>query len=173
MNLEGKKEIVASIKEKIENSAHFYVTDIAELDAEATAALRRKCFENDIELVIVKNTLLKKALEQVEGEYEEIYPLLKGQTSVMFAEVGNGPAKMIKELRKEGNEKPVIKGAYVEESVYVGDNQLDALATIKSKDELVADVIALLQSPIKNVIGAVQSGQNTLTGLLKALEERA
>lgn len=172
MNLEGKNEIVAGLKQKLEENPHFYLTDIAELDAEKTAALRRKCFENNIELVVVKNTLLKKALEQLEGDYEEIYSILKGQTSIMFTEVGNGPAKMIKALRKEGNEKPLIKGAFVEESIYIGDDQLDTLATIKSKDELVADVVALLQSPMKNLVSALQSAPNTVSGLVKALEER-
>jgi len=172
MNLEGKNEIIAGLKQKLEENPHFYLTDIAELDAEKTAALRRKCFESEIELIIVKNTLLKKALEQVEGDYEDIYPVLKGQTSIMFTQTGNVPAKMIKDLRKAGDEKPIIKGAYVEESVYIGDDQLDALATIKSKDELVGDVISLLQSPMKNLVSALQSAPNTISGLVKALEER-
>lgn len=172
MNLEEKKAIVGDLVEKIQKTGHFYLTDIGGLDALSTSDLRRKCFEKDIELLVVKNTLLKKALEQLDGEYNELYSTLTGNTAVMFCEVGNVPAKLIKEIRK-GNEKPVLKSAYVEEAVYVGDDQLEALSTIKSKDELLGDVIGLLQSPIKNLLGSLESGKNTITGLLKALEDRA
>jgi len=172
MRIEEKKEIVASLKEKIQTSGHFYLTDIAELNAQKTSALRSKCFEKEIEILVVKNTLLKKALEEAEGEFNEFDATLKGNTAIMFCATGNVPAKLIKEFRKE-SPKPILKGAYVEESIYIGDDQLEALATIKSKDELIGDVIALLQSPIKNLLGSLESGKNTITGLLKALEERA
>ena len=120
---------------------------------------------------MVKNTLLKKAMENVDRDYSELYPTLVGNTAIMFSEAGNAPAKMIKEFRKK-KDKPLIKGAFIEESVYIGDDQLDFLVSIKSKDELVADIIALLQSPVKNVISSLQSGGNTLTGILKTLSEK-
>ena len=171
MTREEKNQVIESLAQQITDSKHFYLTDIEALNAEDTSSLRRKCFEKDIKLVMVKNTLFKKALEKCEGDYTELYDILKTNTSVMFAETGNEPAKLIKEFRK-GKDKPVLKGAYVEESVYIGDNQLDALSSIKSKEELIGDVIALLQSPAKNVISALQSGGGTLAGILKTLSEK-
>lgn len=173
MDITEKKDIVASIVDKINENKHFYITDTADLNALSISKLRRKCFEKDVELVVVKNTLLKKALEQVEGNFEEIYDILKGGTSIMFCPVGNVPAKLIKEFRKEGANKPILKGAYVEESIYIGDDQVESLANIKSKDELLGDLIALLQSPMKNVLGALNSGKTTIGGLIKTLSERA
>lgn len=172
MNIEEKKAIVADLVERINNNGHFYITDIESLNAAATSELRRKCFEKDIDLLVVKNTLLKKALETLEGEYDQLYSALKGNTAVMFCKTANVPAKLIKEIRTS-NPKPVLKAAFVEQSAYVGDNQLEALATIKSKEELVGDIIMLLQSPIQKVIGAIESGKNTIGGVLKTLEDRA
>lgn len=172
MNREEKKAIVDQLCGKLEANPHYYLTDIGGLNAEQTASLRRKCFENQIELVVVKNTFFKKALERTGKGSEEIYKVLAGETSVMFAEAGNVPARLIKELRKAGAEKPLVKAAYVEECVYIGDKQLDSLVSLKSKNELVADVVAALQAPMQNVLGALNSGGNTVAGLLKTLEER-
>lgn len=171
MKIEEKKAIVANLVGKIKDNSHFYLTDIAELNAEKTSDLRKKCFEKEIELLVVKNTLLKKALEEVEGEFNELDSTLVGNTAIMFCSVGNVPAKLIKDIRKTG-EKPILKAAYVEESIYIGDDQLDALATIKSKDELLGDIVMLLQSPMKTLIGSLESGKNTISGLIKALEQR-
>ena len=171
MTRDEKKKVIDSLAQQISESKHFYLADISTLDAENTSTLRRKCFEKDIKLVVVKNTLLRKALEQCEGNYDELYGVLKDSTSVMFSETGNIPAKLIKEFRKS-MDRPILKAAFVEESVYVGDNQLDALSSIKSKEELIGDLIALLQSPAKNVISALQSGGQTLAGIVKTLEER-
>ncbi len=167
-----KKILIDQLTEKINASSHFYLTDISDLNAEDTSALRRKCFENNIQMSVVKNTLVKIALENAEGDYTELYDVLKGNTSVMFTETGNAPAKMIKELRKE-QEKPILKGAFVEEGIYVGDDQLDTLSSIKSKEEVIGDVITLLQSPIKNLLGALQSAPNTIGGIVKTLQEKA
>jgi large subunit ribosomal protein L10 len=171
MTRDEKNQLIDNLAQQLSESKHFYFANIADLDAEQSSTLRRKCFEKDIRLVVVKNTLLKKALEKVEGDYDELYPVLKENTSVMFTETGNVPAKLIKEFRKEW-EKPILKGAYVEESIYIGDEQLDALASIKSKEELVGDIVALLQSPAKNVISSLQSGGQTLAGIIKTLQEK-
>ena len=171
MRKEEKSTIVNQISESLEAYSHFYLTDIEALDALQTSDLRRSCFKNEIKLVVVKNTLLKRALEQSEIDYSELYPTLKGNTSVMFTNTGNAPAKMIKDLRKT-SDKPILKSAFVEESVYVGDEQLEFLSAIKSKDELLGDIIALLQSPAKNVISALQSGSGTIHGLLEAIGEK-
>jgi large subunit ribosomal protein L10 len=171
MKREEKDTIIESLAQQIQNNKHFYLADISGLNAEKTSKLRRKCFESNIELVVVKNTLLQKALAKVGVQFEELYPILNFGTSIMFTETGNVPARLIKEFRKE-NDKPILKAAYVEESIYVGDEQLDALASLKSKDELLGDIIGMLQSPAKNVISALQSGKNTLAGLVKTLSER-
>jgi len=171
MRREEKEALVDSLAEQIKEYSHFYLTDIAQLDAADTSSLRRKCFENQIKLVVVKNTLLKRALEKSEGNFEELFPVLKGATSIMFANSANVPAKLIKEFRKE-HDKPVLKAAYVQESVYVGDNILDMLISIKSKEELIGDVVLLLQSPAKNIISAVQSGGNKLHGVLETLSKK-
>jgi len=159
------------LTEEINASNHFYLTDISEMNAEDTSALRRACFEKDIKLVVVKNTLLRNALDRAEGEFEGLNDVLKGATSLMLTDTGNLPAKLIKEFRK-GHDKPILKAAYVEESIYVGDNELEALSTIKSKEELVGDIVALLQSPIKNVISSLESGKNILAGVVKTLSEK-
>ena len=172
MDIAQKRDIVESIVAKINENGHFYIADIEALNAEDTSALRGKCFENNIEMIVVKNTLLRKALEQVGGEFEELYGVLKGSSSVLFCKTANVPAKMIKELRNSGKTKPVLKGAFAEQCIYIGDDQLDALATIKSKAELVGDIIALLQSPMQQVISALESGQNTIAGVVKTLSEK-
>ncbi len=171
MTRDEKNQLIDNLAQQLSESKHFYLANIADLDAEQSSRLRRKCFEKDIKLVVVKNTLLKKALEKIEGEYDDFYPILKENTSVMFSEAGNVPAKLMKEFRKEW-EKPILKGAFVEESIYIGDEQLDTLASIKSKEELIGDVVALLQSPAKNVVSALQSGGQTLAGIIKTLQEK-
>ena len=171
MKREDKDQIIESLIEKLSNYKNFYLADISELNAADTSALRRVCFEKEIKVEVVKNTLLKKALERTEGSFDELYGILKNSTSIMFSETSNGPAKMIKEFRKS-HPKPILKAAYVEESVYVGDTQLDALVNIKSKYELIGDLIGLLQSPAKNVVSALQSGGGKLAGIVKTLSER-
>lgn len=171
MTREEKKEIIDNLSAKLNENNIFYLADISDLDAETSSKLRRLAFKREISLNVVKNTLLKKALESAEGSYEEFYDVLKGNTSIMFSEVGNAPAKLIKEFRKN-SDRPILKGAYIEEAIYIGDDKVDALTQIKSKEELIADVIAILQSPAKNVVSALQSGGNTISGLVKALSER-
>lgn len=171
MRREDKAVIIDNLADRLKKASHFYLTDISDLNAEQTSQLRRKCFEKDIEFVVVKNALLKKAMEKTGTDFSELFGELKGNTSIMFAEVGNVPGKLIKEIRAK-SEKPILKAAYVEESFYIGDNQLDTLVNIKSKNELIADVIALLQSPAKNVVSALQSSGQSLTGILKTLSEK-
>jgi large subunit ribosomal protein L10 len=171
MRKEDKQIVIDSITEQLGQNANFYLTDISNLNAEATSRLRRLCYSRDIKLVVAKNTLLRKAMENSGKEMTEMYGVLKGATSIMFSESGNAPAKLIKEFRKTSN-RPVLKGAYIEESTYVGDNLLDFLITIKSKNELIADLVALLQSPAKNVVGALQSGGHKLSGILKTLSDK-
>ncbi len=172
MRKEEKNQMIDSLAEKLAESNFFYFTDASGLNAEQTANLRRICFKKEVNLLMVKNTLLKKAMEKTDKELDELYDVLKGNTTIMFANVGNVPAKLIKEFRKNA-EKPILKGAYVEEVCYLGEENLENLCNIKSKEELIADVIALLQSPAKNVISALQSSGNTLTGVLKTLSEKA
>ncbi len=171
MRREEKNAIIDSLAEKLKEYSHFYLTDTAQLNAADTSDLRRKCFENDIKLIVVKNTLLKRALEMSEGDFNELYPVLKGTTSIMFAQTGSAPARLIKEFRKK-HDKPVLKGAYVQESVYVGDTMLDALVSVKTKQELIGDIILLLQSPAKNVVSALQSGGTKIHGVLETLSKR-
>ncbi len=170
MRKEDKSTAIEQITETINQYPHFYLIDMTAMNAASTSALRRKCFEQGIKLLVVKNTLLQKALEGLDGDYSPLYGTLKGSTSLMFSETANAPAKLIKEVAKDGI--PGLKAAYAEESFYVGAEQLDALVSIKSKNEVIADVIALLQSPAKNVISALQSGGNTIHGVLKTLGER-
>lgn len=149
-----------------------YLADASELSAEATSDLRRSCFKKNVKMTVVKNTLLKKAFERVEGkDFSEMYDVLAGPTALMISDTGNVPAKLIKEFRKT-HERPLLKAAYVEEMCFVGDDQLSALSEIKSREELIGDIIHLLQSPIKNVVGALQSGGHTVSGLVKTLSER-
>ena len=172
MKTEDKALIIEKIADTIRQYNGFYLVETAGLDAEKTSELRRACFNADIKLVVVKNTLLHKALETLDGDFSELYPALKESTSLMCTNVGNAPAKLLKDFVKKGDTLPLLKGAYVEETVYLGADQLDALAAIKSKHELIADVIALLQSPAKNVVSALQSGGNTLHGLLETLSNK-
>lgn len=172
MRKEEKKKLIDNLTQQLTENNNFYLTDIATLNAEDTSNLRRLCFKNGIQLVMVKNTLLRKAMENVDKDFSELYSTLVGNTAVMFSESGNGPAKMIKEFRKKKKEKPLVKAAFIEEASYLGDNQLDFLVSIKSKDELVADIVALLQSPVKNVVSALQSGGGKLSGILKTLSEK-
>jgi len=171
MRREEKSDIINSLAGTLKEYSHFYLTDTAQLNAADTSTLRRKCFENQIKLVVVKNTLLRRALEQAGLEVGEIIPALKGSTAVMFSNNGNTPAKMIREFRKS-HPKPLIKGAYVEESVYTGDNLIETLAALKSREELIGDIIMLLQSPAKNVISALQSGGSKIHGVLETLSKK-
>jgi large subunit ribosomal protein L10 len=171
MRREEKSTIVNSLAERLKEYNHFYLTDTAQLNAADTSDLRRKCFENNIKLVVVKNTLLKRALEQSGINFEELYPVLKGTTSIMFANAGSSPAKLIREFRLK-HDKPVLKGAYVQESIYLGDEMLDALVSVKTREELIGDIILLLQSPAKNVVSALQSGGNKIHGVLETLSKK-
>ena len=171
MRKEEKKKLNDSLTQQLTENNNFYLTDIATLNAEETSNLRRLSFKNGIQVVMVKNTLLRKAMENVDKDFSELYSTLVGNTAIMFSESANAPAKMIKEFRKKKT-LPLIKGAYIEQMSYIGDEQIDFLVSIKSKDELIADIVALLQSPIKNVVSALQSGGNTLTGILKTLSEK-
>ena len=171
MRKEDKGAIISQLAEVVKQYGHFYLVDTTAMDAAATSELRRKCFKADIKMVVVKNTLLEKALMTIEDvDYSPLFGSLKGTTAVMFSEVANAPAKLLKEY-KDG--VPGLKAAYAEEGIYVGADQLEALANIKSKNEVIADIVALLQSPAKNVISALQSGGNTIHGVLKTLGERA
>lgn len=172
MTKEEKLVVIDNLAEQLEAYPHFYITNIESLNAGQTATLRRKCFESDVKLVVVKNTLLCKALEKVEKADADLIKVLEGSTSVMFTNVAKAPAVLIKEFRKK-SDKPVLKAAYAEGCVYVGDNQLETLCNIKSKEELIGDIISLLQSPAKNVISALQgnAGQK-IAGIVKTLETR-
>ncbi len=172
MKKEDKSLVIEKIAATIKEYSCFYVTETAGLDAEKTAALRKACFKADVKLLVVKNTLLKKALETLEGDYSELYPTLKGSTSLMCSNVGNAPAKLIKSVVKKDDTLPRLKAAYVEETIYVGADQLETLANIKSKNELIADVVALLQSPAKNVVSALTSGGTKLHGILETLSNK-
>ncbi len=172
MRKEDKKQLIESLTEQLSKHNNFYLADVSTLNAEETSNLRRMCFNRGIEMRVVKNTLLRKAMEQSGRAFDELYGVLKGNTSLLFAESGSAPAKMIKEFRKK-SKYPILKAAYIEEMTYIGDEQLDFLAAIKSKDELVADVIALLQSPMNNVISALKSGGHKLTGILETLSEKS
>jgi len=171
MKRDDKNAIIGQLTETINNSKHFYIADIGGLDAGETSDLRRACFKDEIGLMVVKNTLLRKALENADGNFDDIYDILVGPTSVLFSETGNKPAQLIKAFLKT-HKKPLLKGAYVEESIYLGENQLDALAALKSKEELIGELIALLQSPITNVMSSLESGKNILTGVVKTLSEK-
>lgn len=172
MKREEKQVIIDNLTEQIKAYKHVYISDISELDAAATQALRKVCFESNIKLIQVKNTLLRVALETLDTDYKELYGVLKGSSAIMLSDTGNAPAKLIKEFRKS-HDKPVLKAAFVEECVYVGENQLDALVSIKSKEELLGDIVLLLQSPMQKLISALESGKNTIGGVLKTLEDRA
>ena len=170
MKKEDKGLVLDKITEALNSYNNFYLVDTAAMNAEVTSKLRRQCFKAGIKMMVVKDTLFIKALEAREGDFSPLYPALKGTTSVLFSEVANAPAKLLKEYEKEA--VPTLKAAYAEESFYVGANQLEALVNIKSKNEVIADIVALLQSPAKNVISALSSGGTKLHGLLQTLSER-
>ncbi|WP_347719941.1 50S ribosomal protein L10 [uncultured Alloprevotella sp.] len=172
MRKEDKAIIIEKLGEKLKEYAHFYLVDVTGLNAETTSALRRKCFKSEIKMVVVKNNLLHKALEQSGTDFTPLYDSLKGTTAVFFCNTANVPAKLIKEEGKATG-IPALKAAYAEEEIYVGAENLDALVAIKSKNEVIAEVVALLQSPAKNVISALQSGSQTIHGVLKTLGERS
>ncbi|MFD0798092.1 50S ribosomal protein L10 [Maribacter chungangensis] len=171
MTREEKATVVQDLTAQLADNSIIYLADISGMDAATTSSLRRACFKADIKLAVVKNTLLAKAMEASDREFGELPSVLKGSTSLMFSEVGNAPAKLIKNFRKK-SEKPLLKGAFVEEAVYIGDENLDALVSIKSKEEMIGEIIGLLQSPAKNVISGLKSGGGKLAGILKTLSER-
>lgn len=172
MKKEDKALVIDMIGKTLAEYSCVYLTETAGLDAEKTSALRRACFNEDIKMLCVKNTLLKEAFKNSEVDYSGLYDLLHGETTLLLSNVGNAPAKLIKSFRKKDDTLPRLKGAFVEETSYVGEEQLETLANIKSKNELIADVVALLQSPAKNVISALQSGANKLHGILETLSNK-
>ncbi len=173
MNKEQKSQLISDLTERLKNNDVVYLADVSAMTVEKSNRLRRMCFNQNISLQVVKNTLLRKAMENVEGkDFSGLFEALKGNTSIMMSETGNAPARLLKEFRKK-EVKPVLKGAYIQEAIFLGEESLETLVSLKSKDELVGDIIALLQSPIKNVVGALESGKNTLAGLVKTLEERS
>jgi large subunit ribosomal protein L10 len=159
------------LTDQLVKGTNIYIADISDLNSEVTTKLRALCFKRQITLQVVKNTLLKKAMEKSGKDFAPLFEALNGPTSIMISEAGNAPAKLIKEFRKT-SARPILKGAYIEEMSYLGDDQLDFLIAIKSKNELIGDLIALLQSPIRNTMSALQSGGHTLSGILKTLESR-
>ena len=172
MKKELKDTIIVGLGEKLKEYAHFYLVDLTGLNAEKTSNLRRQCFKNDIKLLVVKNTLLHKAFEAAEIDYSPLYECLKGNTALMFTQTANAPAKLLKDYKSKKEEIPALKGAYAEEGFFVGADKLDELVSIKSKNELIADIVAMLQAPAQGVISALESGANTIHGVLKTLEER-
>lgn len=173
MTREEKEAQVSLLKERIESNPHFYIADIGGLNASQTVELRRKCYEQSVELRVVRNTLFHRALEASgKADFSPVYDTLQGSTCVLFSEVGNAPARLIKSFRAIKWEKPVLKAAYVEESFYVGDDQLETLSTLKSREELIGDIVMLIQSPMRNVVSALQSGGSKISGVLKTLSER-
>jgi len=171
MTREEKSVVIEELTGQLADNTNIYLTDISGLNAVDTSNLRRACFKANVRLAVVKNTLLEKAMEASDKEFGDLPATLKGNTSVMYSETGNGPAKVIKAFRKK-SEKPLLKGAFIEESIYIGDDQLDALVDIKSREELIGEVIGLLQSPAKNVISALKSSGGALAGILKTLSEK-
>ncbi|ETD16416.1 MULTISPECIES: 50S ribosomal protein L10 [Prevotellaceae] len=171
MKKEVKDTIIVELGQKLKEYPHFYLVDVTGLNAEATSALRRKCFKSEIKMVVVKNSLLHKAFEASDVDFEPLYESLRGNTAVLFAQTANVPAKLLKEYKDQGI--PSLKAAYAEESIYVGADKLSELAALKSKNEVIAEIVALLQSPAKNVVSALQSSANTIHGVLKTLGERA
>lgn len=173
MTREEKNQIIDRLAEDFQKHNYFYIADIASLNAESSSTLRRMCFKHNVRMNVAKNTLIQKALEKVDvTAYEGLFAALKGTSAIMFSETGNVPARVIKEFRK-GSDRPVLKGAFIDSDIFLGDENLETLANLKSKNELIADVIFLLKSPATQVVSALQSGGNTLTGVLKTLEERS
>ena len=171
MNKEEKHEVVLALTEQMKEYGNFYITDTSNLTVAKINDIRRKCFESDIKMQVTKNTLIRKAMEAIDGDFTEIYDVLKGSSSIMFSKSGTAPAKLIKALRKK-SDKPVLKAAYIDTAVFIGDSQLDALVNLKSKEQLIGEIIGLLQSPAKNVISALKSGESILGGVVKTLQDR-
>ena len=171
MTREEKSQVIEELTAQLTENANIYLTDISGLNAGTTSNLRRACFKANVKLAVVKNTLLEKAMEASDKEFGDLPSTLKGNTSVMYSETGNAPAKVIKAFRKK-SEKPLLKGAFIEEAIYLGDDQLDMLVDIKSREELIGDIIGLLQSPAKNVVSALQSSGGKLSGILKTLSQK-
>lgn len=172
MNKEEKHDLVIALADQMKEYGNFYITDTSNLTVAKINNIRRKCFESDITIQVAKNSLIKKAMEASEGDFTAIYDVLKGSSSILFSKSATAPAKLIKQLRKSGSEKPIIKAAYIDSAIFIGDNQLDTLINLKSKEQLIGEVIGLLQSPAKNVVSALQSGGNILAGVVKTLQER-
>ena len=171
MTREEKATVIDNLTAQLGDNSTIYLADISGLDAGTTSDLRRACFKSNIRLSVVKNTLLAKAMEASEKDFGELQEVLVGNTSLMFAETGNAPAKLIKNFRKKAK-RPILKGAFIEEAIFVGDDKLETLVGIKSKEEVIGDIIGLLQSPVKNVISGLKSGGSTLSGILKTLSEK-
>jgi large subunit ribosomal protein L10 len=171
MNKEEKHELVLALTEQIKEYGNFYITDTSDLTVAKVNHIRRKCFESDITMQVAKNSLIKKAMENIDGDFSSLYDVLKGSSSILFSKSSTAPAKLIKQLRKTG-EKPILKAAYIDSAVFIGDKQLDTLINLKSKEQLIGEIIGLLQSPAKNVISGLQSGGNKLAGIVKTLQER-
>jgi len=171
MTREEKSQVIQDLTAQLTDNANIYLADISGLNAGSTSDLRRAAFKANVQMAVVKNTLLEKAMEASDKEFGELPTVLKGNTSVMYSETGNAPAKVIKAFRKK-SDKPLLKGAFIEEAIYIGDDQLDMLVDIKSKEELIGEIVGLLQSPAKNVISALKSGGGTLAGIIKTLSEK-
>ena len=171
MTREEKSQVIKDLTAELANNSNIYLADISGLNAGTTSNLRRACYKANVQLAVVKNTLLEKAMEASDRDFGDLPTVLKGNTSVMYSETGNAPAKVIKAFRKK-SDKPLLKGAFIEEAVYLGDEQLDMLVDIKSKEELIGEIVGLLQSPAKNVISALKSGGGTIAGIIKTLSER-
>jgi large subunit ribosomal protein L10 len=171
MNKEEKYDLVLALTEQMKEYGNFYITDTSDLSVAKINDIRRQCFASDITMKVAKNSLIKKAMEAAGGDYTPIFDVLKGSSSILFSKSATAPAKLIKQLRKKGD-KPVLKAAYIDSAIFIGDNQIDTLIKLKSKEQLIGEVIGLLQSPAKNVISALQSGGNTIAGLVKTLQER-
>ncbi|MFA6087635.1 50S ribosomal protein L10 [Mucilaginibacter sp.] len=171
MNKEEKYDLVLALTEQMKEYGNFYITDTSDLTVAKVNNIRRQCFENDITMLVAKNSLIEKAMEAAEGDYTPIYEVLKGSSTILFSKSATAPAKLIKKLRKAGD-KPLLKAAYIDSAIFIGDNQLDTLTKLKSKEQLIGEIVGLLQSPAKNVISALQSGGNILAGVVKTLQER-
>ena len=171
MNKEEKVKAVEELKGQLADYKSIYLTDIAGLNAVQTSKLRRECFNSNVKLSVVKNTFLERAMTESENDFGELKDLLKGNTTIMLSAIGNSPAKVIKKFRKDGD-KPILKGAFVEEAIYIGDEHIEALFNLKSKEEVIGEIISLLQSPVKNVISALKSSSGTIAGLVKTLSEK-
>jgi large subunit ribosomal protein L10 len=171
MNKAEKIKVIDDLSSSLSESKNLYLTDISGLNASQTSDLRRACYKADIKLSVVKNTMLHRAIEASNKDFGDITSVLKGNTSIMFSESGNEPAKIIKQFRKK-NDKPILKAAFIEEAIYIGDNQLDILVAIKSREELIGEIVGLLKSPIQNLVSALNAGGKNLSGVLKTLSER-